>query len=68
MAIPFNPNYNNLGNPGVTTQRSWNDLAVRAWGGEWNAPDHNSYQFSNGRGFDSTDTGSTGIYNPNLQT
>jgi len=62
MTTPFNPNYNNLGTPVSMTQRSWNDLAVRAWGGEWNAPDHQTYVFSNGRSFDSTDTGSTGIY------
>ena len=59
---PFNPNYNNLGSQVSTSQRTWMDMAVRAWGGEWNAPDHRIYQFSNGRGFDSTDQGTTGLY------
>ena len=30
------------------------------------APDHGIYEFSGGRKYDSTDTGNTGIYNPNL--
>ena len=57
-----NPRYTNLGNPVSSTQRSWMDLAIRAWGGEWNAPDHNVYVFSNGRGFDSTDQTNDGFY------
>jgi hypothetical protein len=35
---------------------------MRAWGAEYNAPDHGSYEFSQGRKFDSTDKGETGIY------
>ena len=31
-------------------------------GSEFSAPDHRVYQFSNGRGFDSTDRGVTGFY------
>jgi hypothetical protein len=65
MTTPTPPvaiNLNNLGAPVVSRSILWYDLAVRAWGSEWRAPDHNSYQFSNGRGFDSTDTGTTGIY------
>jgi hypothetical protein len=57
-----NPAYFNLGNPVTTTDRSWMDLAERAWGSEWNAPDHGVYMFSNGRRFDSTDQGTTGFY------
>lgn len=34
---------------------SLHDLVVAAWGGEFNAPDHGAYQFSNGRRFDSSD-------------
>ena len=56
----------NLGSPPVTRSISWADLVRREWGSEFNAPDRGVYQFSNGRQFDSTDTGSTGIYNRNL--
>lgn len=54
-------NNNNLGNKVTTSDRSWLDLCIRAWGSEWNAPDHGAYNF-NGRLFDSTDRGTTGIY------
>lgn len=47
---------------------NWQQLVERAWGSEYSAPDHNVYEFGNGRGFDSTDRGRTGIYNPNLGT
>lgn len=43
----------------VVTQR---DLAIRAWGEEWAENDHDIYEWSNGREFDSTDKGITGIY------
>jgi hypothetical protein len=56
-------NLNNLGNPVSTTTKNWNDMVTRAWGAEWQAPDHNIYLFSNGRGFDSTDKTKNGIYN-----
>jgi len=50
-------------NTKVTTRTtSWLDMAMRAWGSEWNSPDHAVYRFSNGRNFDSTDKGLTGIY------
>ena len=42
------------------------DLVTKSWGGEYNAPDHGIYQFSNGRRFDSSDRGNSGIYNSNL--
>ena len=43
----------------TVTQR---DLAIRAWGEEWSEDDHDIYEWSNGREFDSTDRGNTGIY------
>lgn len=50
-------------NTKVTTRStSWADMAMRAWGGEYHAPDHRIYNFSNGRSFDSTDKGLTGLY------
>jgi hypothetical protein len=53
-----------LGLPVTTRQFSWNEMARRAWGSEFSAPDHRVYEFSNGRGFDSTDRGDTGFYEP----
>ena len=50
----------------ASSTQSWQQLVERAWGSEYAAPDHNVYEFGNGRGFDSTDRGRTGIYNPNL--
>ena len=41
---------------------SWLDQCIRQWGSEWAAPDHGAYIFSNGRKFDSTDRGTTGVY------
>lgn len=52
-----------LGSPVTTRTINWRDVVVRSWGGEFNAPDHNTYVFSNGRGFDSTDRQNTGLYN-----
>ena len=37
-------------------------MVQRAWGSEWSAPDPGAYNFSNGRKYDSTDRGLTGIY------
>ena len=51
-----------LGRPVSTRQFSWKEMVIRAWGSEYSAPDHRVYEFSNGRGFDSTDRGSTGFY------
>lgn len=56
---------NNLGNLGhkvSTRELNWLDMCMRAWGAEFNAPDHAAYEWSNGRRFDSTDRGLTGIY------
>ena len=51
-----------LGKPVTTRQFSWAEMARRAWGSEFSAPDHRVYEWSNGRGFDSTDRGTTGFY------
>jgi hypothetical protein len=51
-----------LGKPVTSRSFSWKDMVVRAWGSEYSAPDHRVYEFSGGRGFDSTDRGTTGIY------
>jgi hypothetical protein len=40
------------------------DLAMRAWGSEYHAPDHDIYKFSNGKGYDSTDASQGGPYSP----
>lgn len=53
----------NLGTITVTRTFSWLDMCIRAWGPEWNAPDHNIYNFNN-RHFDSTDMTYQGIYGP----
>ena len=38
-------------------------MVSREWGSEFRAPDHGIYVFDGGvRRFDSTDTGTTGIY------
>lgn len=53
---------NNLGHKVTTRNIDWGEQCRRAWGSEWGAPDHGVYEFSNGRQFDSTDRGETGIY------
>jgi len=60
MAAPPLPA--SLGHQVTTRTLSLLDLVSRAWGPEFRAPDHRVYEFSNGRAFDSTDLGSTGIY------
>ncbi len=62
MAAPILPA--SLGRPVTSRQFSWKEMVIRQWGSEYAAPDHRVYQFSNGRGFDSTDLGVTGIYRP----
>ena len=57
-----NPNPANLGHKVSTRELNWADLCHRAWGSEFFAPDHAVYTFSNGRQYDSTDKGLTGIY------
>lgn len=52
-----------LGLPVTTRDFSLLAMVAYEWGSEFRAPDHRIYQFDNGaRNFDSTDTGSTGIY------
>lgn len=51
-----------LGPQVSSRQFSLLEMVERSWGSEFRAPDHGIYQFSNGRRFDSTDIGSTGIY------
>lgn len=51
-----------LGLPVTTRQFSLLEMVSRAWGSEFQAPDHGVYVWSNGRRYDSTDQGFTGIY------
>ena len=53
----------NLGGKVSTQTVSWLDQCERAWGSEFRAPDHGTYEFSQGRKFDSTDRSNLGIYN-----
>jgi hypothetical protein len=53
-----------LGLPVSSRQFSWKEMVIRAWGSEFSAPDRRAYEFSSGRGFDSTDRGDTGLYEP----
>jgi hypothetical protein len=55
-----------LGRPVTSRSFSWKEMVIRMWGSEYAAPDHRIYQFSNGRNFDSTDIGITGIYRPSI--
>jgi hypothetical protein len=59
---PTQAQLNNLGSKVTTKNVSWLDLVTRAWGTEFNAPDHGIYEFSGGRKFDSTDKSNTGFY------
>lgn len=52
----------NLGYKVTVRQFSLEELVSREWGSEYKAPDHRIYEWSNGRRFDSTDIGTTGIY------
>ena len=52
----------NLGFKVTSRSLDWGEMSRRAWGSEFNAPDHGIYEFSNGRKFDSTDRGFTGLY------
>lgn len=56
------PDSTNLGRRVVAREFNWLDLVMKSWGSEFNAPDHGTYEFSNGRKYDSTDRGSAGIY------
>jgi hypothetical protein len=60
--MPLPPLSPDLGAPVSSRQFSLLEMVERSWGSEFRAPDHGIYQFSNGRRFDSTDMGTTGIY------
>ena len=53
---------NNLGARVSARDFNWGDLVRRAWGPEFNMPDKGAYEFSNGRKWESTDRGLTGLY------
>jgi len=55
--------------PMKVTQRNFSleEMVARVWGPSFRAPDHRIYVFSNNRGFDSTDTGTTGIYEKGIE-
>lgn len=52
----------NLGPKVSTRSLNWLSLVEDAWGSEFLQPDKGMYQFSNGRSYDSTDRGLTGLY------
>ena len=56
-----------LGRPVTTRVFSFKEMVLRSWGSEFSAPDHRVYEFSGGRGFDSTDRGTTGFYTPDVR-
>lgn len=60
--MPFPPLDPSLGKQVTSRQFSLLDMVERSWGPQFRAPDHGIYEFSNGRRFDSTDMGTTGIY------
>lgn len=66
MTTPTPNTVQQIRNRVTSSTLSWQQLVERAWGSEYAAPDHNVYEFGDGRGFDSTDRGRSGIYNPNL--
>ena len=51
-----------LGSKVTTREFSWSEMVERAWGSEWNAPDHRIYEFAGYIFKDSTDKYQTGIY------
>jgi hypothetical protein len=58
-----------LGLPVTTRDFNLLEMVSRAWGSEFAAPDHRVYCWGNGiRCFDSTDMGTTGIYQRGLST
>lgn len=64
--MPLPPLPSSLGHQVTTRQFSLLEMVSRAWGSEFQAPDHGVYVWSNGRRFDSTDQGFTGIYSRNI--
>jgi hypothetical protein len=62
MTVTRAINQNNLGNQVSTRDYNWLEMCQSAWGSEFYAPDHAIYRWGNGREFDSSDKGLTGIY------
>lgn len=62
--MPFPPLNPDLGRQVTSREFSLLEMVERSWGPSFRAPDHGTYVFSNGRRFDSTDMGTTGIYRP----
>ena len=62
MLRSMSSNIKNLGKPATSRDYLWDSMVRNAWGPEFNAPDHGIYEFSNGRKWDSTDKGLTGLY------
>lgn len=62
MTVTKAINQNNLGNQVTTRDYSWLEMCQTAWGSEFYAPDHKIYLWANGRAFDSSDKGLSGIY------
>jgi len=60
--VPAQLNPNNLGSAPTTRDFNWLELVTQSWQDQYYAPDHDIYRWSNGRGFDSTDKGFTGLY------
>ena len=52
----------NLGYNVTVRNFSLEEMVSREWGASFRAPDHRIYVWSNNRSFDSTDIGTTGIY------
>jgi hypothetical protein len=66
---PFVPAPNpNLGYKVSSRQFSLEEMVAREWGPSFRAPDHRIYEFTGGRSFDSTDIGTTGIYQHGTST
>lgn len=62
MTVTKSINQGNLGDKVSTRDYNWLEMCQRAWGSEFYAPDHKIYLWSNGRAFDSSDKGLSGIY------
>jgi hypothetical protein len=61
--MPLPPLSPTLGRQVTTRNFSLQEMVEREWGSSFNAPDHAVYVFGGGvRKFDSTDIGTTGIY------
>ncbi len=52
----------NLGYKVSSREVNWLQMVQRAWGADFTAPDPGMYEFSNGRLYESTDRGRSGLY------